>query len=326
MFRRTWKQIKILIAVVVIIICIPRSILPHTGGGEPDIDNYMKLNDAEKRLEEYRDDRQSLELKLQQLEIINASRKRFNAKPVKLDILASRVANKMSREAAEGNFLGHWNLRGEKPYHRYAFAGGYDHVSENAYGEWSNMDYKNSPETISSLMKAGHQTFMKEKAPNDGHKKTVINKDHNYVGIGYSLEGKQFRYYEEFIDRYLTFSDIPSGARKGENTSITVGTDGNEFLYFMIVYYEKDPSPMNAREISRRSSYDDFTGSVYREAWAWDLSKYRKGNTYKIPLVFNKEGLYYIQLYTDRKEITRPGSLDTKGKTPRSGIVIKVTG
>ena len=56
---------------------------------------------------------------------------------VKLDILASRVANKMCREAAENNFIGHWNLAGEKPYHRYAFAGGYDHVSENAFGEWS---------------------------------------------------------------------------------------------------------------------------------------------------------------------------------------------
>lgn len=326
MFRRTWKQIKILVALVAIIICIPRSILPHSAEAQPDIDYYVRMNDSEKRLEEYRDSRQALELKLQQLETINSSRKRFNAKPVKLDILASRVANRMSREAAENNFIGHWNLRGEKPYHRYAFAGGYDHVSENAFGEWSNMDYKNSPETIASLMKSGHQTFMKEKAPNDGHKKTVINKDHNFVGIGYAVEGKQFRYYEEYIDRYLTFDNIPSEVRKGESTSITVSTDGKEFLYFMIVYYEKDPSPMNAREISRRSSYDDFTNSVYKESWAWDLARFRNGNTYKIPLSFSKEGLYYIQLYTDRKEITRPGSLDTKGKTPRSGIVIKVTG
>ena len=45
-----------------------------------------------------------------------------------LDILASRVANMQSREAAANRFSGHWNMRGEKPYHRYAFAGGVDHV------------------------------------------------------------------------------------------------------------------------------------------------------------------------------------------------------
>lgn len=324
MFRKTWKQIKILIVFVAIIIVIPRSLLPHSSGDQPDIEYYIKLNDAEKRLEEYRDNRQALELKLGQVEVINASRRRFNAKPVKLDILASRVANKMCREAAENNFIGHWNMKGEKPYQRYAFAGGYDHVAENAYGEWSNMEYINSPETITSLMKIGHQTFMKEKAPNDGHKKTVITKDHNYVGIGFALSGKQFRYYEEFIDRYLSFGDIPSEVRKNEKTSITVSTDGKEFLYFMAVFFEKSPKSMSPRDISRRNSYDDFTNDVYKEMWAWDLAKVRNGNTYRIPLSFSREGLYYIQLYTDKKEITRSGSLDTKGKTPRSGIVIKV--
>jgi len=32
---------------------------------------------------------------------------------VKLDILASRVANQMARKSAENNFTGHWNLAGE---------------------------------------------------------------------------------------------------------------------------------------------------------------------------------------------------------------------
>ena len=57
---------------------------------------------------------------------------------------------------------------------------------------------------------------------------------------------------------------------------------------------------------------------------AWDLARYRNGTLYKIPLSFSKEGLYYIQIYSDKKEFTRPGSLNTKGKTPESGIVIKV--
>ncbi|MBP8960203.1 MAG: hypothetical protein KBG40_07230 [Bacteroidales bacterium] len=97
-----------------------------------DFGYYKILNDTEKRLYEYRDDDNDLQLKLIQLDIINKSRKRHNASPVKLDILASRVANMMSRKAAEYGYISHWNMKGEKPYHRYAFAGGYDHVSENA--------------------------------------------------------------------------------------------------------------------------------------------------------------------------------------------------
>ncbi len=54
-------------------------------------------------------------------------------------------------------------------------------------------------------MNSAHQQFMNEQAPYDGHKKNCINKFHNFVGIGHYLTENQFRYYEEFIDRYLDF-------------------------------------------------------------------------------------------------------------------------
>ncbi|MDP3003372.1 MAG: hypothetical protein Q8N38_09620, partial [Bacteroidales bacterium] len=62
----------------------------------------------------------------------------------------------------------------------------------------------------------------------------------------------------------------------------------------------------------------------YLEIVAWDLARYRSGTSYKIPLRFSKEGLYYIHIYYDKKEITSPAFLNTNGKTPASGIVIKV--
>lgn len=327
MFRKTWKQIKIFVILIVIIICIPRSIFPNRAqqGQANDFEFYRKLNDEEKRLGEFRDDEKALKQKFDQLAVINKSRKRYNAPPVKLDILASRVANKMCREAAENNYVGHWNLAGEKPYHRYAFAGGYDHVAENAYGEWSSDNYEISSSVISSMMKEGHDTFISERAPNDGHKQTIIDKSHNYVGIGYYISGKQFRYYEEFIDRYFDFENIPREVKTGEKTSITLKTDGKNFLYFLNVYYEKFPKPMSAKEISGKGSYSDFTNEEYSKMFAWELAKYRNGESYKIPFTFSKEGLYYIQTYIDKKEITKPSSLTTKGKTPYTGIVIKVT-
>jgi hypothetical protein len=92
----------------------------------------------------------------------------------------------------------------------------------------------------------------------------------------------------------------------------------------MIVYHENWPRPLTPAQISKRGSYQDFTKEEYMNVFAWDLSRYRNGTIYDIPLSFLKEGLYYIQIYSDMKELTKPASLNTKGKTPESGIVIKV--
>ena len=230
----------------------------------------------------------------------------------------------MCKEAAENDFIGHWNLAGEKPYHRYAFAGGSDHVSENAFGEWTTGSYSVSPSTIASMMKKGHSEFMAEKAPNDGHKKTIIEKYHNFVGLGYYLSSNQFRYYEEFIDRYLEFENIRAEVKVGQSTVISVKPISNSYLYYLIVYREKVPEPMSPSQIKRMASYADFTKEEYLKLTAWELSEFKSGDSYNIPLMFSKEGLYYIHIYLDNKEFTKPASLNTKGKKSASGIVITV--
>jgi uncharacterized protein YkwD len=326
MFRKLWKTLKYIIIIGIVLVCLPHSILPTQISDikKSVLEEYIKKNNSESRLSEYKDDEEVLKLKLKQLEIINTSRKKYNAGEVNLDILASRVANKMSREAGENNYLGHWNLAGEKPYHRYAFAGGYDHVSENAFGEWSSDNYTISDSNISSMMKSGHGTFMAEKAPYDGHKKTIKDKAHNFVGIGFYLSGKQFRYYEEYIDRYFEFEDIPGELRIDEPCRITVKTGMDKFLYYLIIYREDYPETMTPGQISKKGSYEDFTREQYQQIPAWDLAGYRSGSVYQIPLRFSKEGIYYIHIFYDAKEITKPSNVNTKGKTPASGIVIRV--
>jgi uncharacterized protein YkwD len=296
----------------------------RTVTGEPDdFEFYMMQNNQEKRLAEYKDSDEELKIKLFQLDVINDSRKRYRADPVNLDILASRVANMMSREAAENDFTGHWNMAGEKPYHRYAFAGGYNHVSENAYGEWSSAGYDRSAQEINDKMKAGHSSFMAERAPNDGHKQNIIDKDHNFVGIGFYLNGNHFRYYEEFIDRYFDYEHIPEQVKTGEDFTITFKPAGDYYPYFIIAYYEKFPAAMKPAQLRKKGSYPDYTGETYLQMAAWDIARYKNGASYTVPMKFSKEGLYYIQIYYDKKEITKPGSLNTKGKSPASGIVIK---
>ena len=325
MFKKVIKQLSIFLFLILVLLWFPRSILPSQIYEQDSFETYKDLNDREQRLSEYKDSDEALKIKFNQIEVINNSRKKHKAAPVRLDILASRVANKMCIEAAENNYVGHWNMAGEKPYHRYAFAGGYDHISENAFGEWSSANYNQSLTTVSTMMKSGHASFMAERAPNDGHKQNIIARSHNFVGIGFHLTGNQFRYYEEFIDRYFEYEDIPERVKVGEPCSITVKTKGDKFIYFLIVYREKFPSPMTPAQISRKGSYDDFTNETYLNKASWDIAKFKSGSSYKIPLSFSKEGLYYIHLYYDEKEIIKPASLNTKGKTPVSGIVIEVS-
>jgi uncharacterized protein YkwD len=304
--------------------CFPVYSQSGTGSATDDFNLYKEMNNRESGLIEYKDNDESLKIKLKQLDIINKSRKRYRLPTVRLDILASRVANKATKEAGENNYISHWNLAGEKPYHRYAFAGGHDHVAENVYGEWTTGEYDLSLTEIARKMESGHGSFMAEKAPNDGHKKNIINKMHNYVGIGFYASEKQFRYNEEFIDRYLEFENIPARLKINETGNLTIRTDGSGYLFYLVAFREKLPLPMTLSQLKKTGSYDDFSKEEYLKMTGWELAKRRDGNIYHIPVKFSKEGLYYIHIYIDKKEITKPMSFSTKGKTQGSGIVIRV--
>jgi hypothetical protein len=174
------------------------------------------------------------------------------------------------------------------------------------------------------MMSKGHSEFMAERAPNDGHKKTIIEKYHNFVGIGYYLSANQFRYYEEFIDRYLEFENIPSEVKADQPFTITVNPLDNGYLYYLVVYREDFPGPMTPSMLKKMAGYADYTKEEYMKFTAWELSEFKSGDSYNIPLKLSKEGLYYIHIYLDNKEITIPSSINTKGKQPASGIVIAV--
>ena len=290
----------------------------------PELGRYELLNDAETRLSEYKDDERMLNLKLVQLDYINESRRRYNVTPVELDILASRVANKMASEAAIGRFHGHWNLRGEKPYHRYAFAGGVDHVAENAASVSSSAPISDSLNNIGQFMKQSHDAFMAETAPNDGHKKNVIEAMHTHVGLGVSVHRGEFRYYEEFVDRYLDFIAYQAEADPNEEIDLVVRPIAHDFyVYALIAYYEPLPEPLTAGQINQRGSYPDYTSSTALSLWPWEISRIENDNTVTIPLAFAKRGIYYINVYIHNQPYSA-SSGSTRGKIQASGLVITI--
>ena len=285
---------------------------------------YKKLNDQESRLSDYKDSDNDLMLKLIQLQVINDSRKKHRASPVKLDILASRVANMACLEAAEGDYVSHWNRRGETPYHRYAFAGGYDHISENVAGESFTGSYEQSDRTRLELMKKYHEMFMAERAPNDGHKLNIIEKSHNYVGIGLFLGENVFRYNEEFIDRYYEFIDVPDQVKAGKEFIITLQTKEGYYLCYIVAYWEKELRSMTNSYLRQTGGYPDYTDKTALEIGPRAVSKFREANRYIIKMNFPRPGLYYIQIYQDDKDHSQSSSFSSKGKIQASGIVIRV--
>jgi uncharacterized protein YkwD len=284
---------------------------------------YKKLNDQETRCIEDKDSDAMLAAKLVQLATINEARAKHRAPPLKLDILASRVANRASREACEQNYQGHWNTLGEKPYHRYAFAGGQDHVLENAFAMWTSGTYPESIETILTLMKQGQHSFMGESAPLDGHKRNCIDPHHNYVGIGCHLSGGQFRYYEEYLDRYLVFDTAPTRVAVDELFVLQFKPQDSRYCaHMLLVDYEPNPMPMSPEEISRRDRYPDFGTEKVLSLASWDMRPRKPDGFYRVPLCLQKEGVYYVQIYLSDEGCNKR-YVSTVGKIQASGLVIR---
>ena len=85
----------------------------------------------------------------------------------------------------------------------------------------------------------------------------------------------------------------------------------------MIVYRQEFPKPLSPSQINKKGSYRDYTDEEYVTMAAWDLARYRNGTIYKFPLTLRDEGLYYIQIFSDKKEITNSRSNYYKRKITR---------
>lgn len=315
----THKNIAVIIAIFVI------SAFSSTAQSKKEIDHYVSLNEKEIRMADYKDSREMIIQKLKQVEYINKSRKAYNAPPVKLDILASRVANQICVEGAKNGFMGHFGLNGSTPFLRYAAAGGTDHVSENASSVSSTMGIASDENTTAQLMIEMHDKFMAEKAPNDGHKQTCIDQNHNYVGIGCATINGEFRYYEEFIDRYLIFKPIVTTSNRKKPVSLSFKPISNDHVpYCIMAFYVPKPRKMTPAQINRTNSYKDFSSEVETTIWKPDMPKSDSEGYTNINFTFRKKGYYYIKIYLDEKSAKQNKMMTTKGKIEASGVVIDV--
>ncbi|MCU4177576.1 CAP domain-containing protein [Carboxylicivirga sp. N1Y90] len=285
---------------------------------------YKQLNDEETRLPQFKDSDELLKLKLAQVDNINRSRRKYRVQTVRLDILASRVANRMAHEAALNKYMGHWNMAGEKPYIRFANDGGVHHMVENASSISSEGQLPMEPNNISAYMQECHLAFMAERKPNDGHKQNCIDPFHTHVGIGVAWDGGEFRYYENFLDVYLNFGHIKQETYVGDEIKLSFKMDTDNYhLYSIVVYSEEFPRPMSPRKISRLHSYSDYTETTFLQLAPWELPQKDSDGFYHLNFRPEKKGYYYCQIFLSKKPY-KNGTASTKGKLQASGLVFKV--
>src|SRR5205085_3397639 len=183
------------------------------------------------------------------------------------DVQTSVLADAYCRQQIRNGTTGHFTTDGESPYMRYSFAGGNDAVSENA-AAWS-ASYKFTDRALYEMMRRSEDAMMEEKAPHDGHRKTILDPSANYVGIGLAWEKGEFRLTQEFIRRYIDWArPLPRTATPDERV-LAAGraVDGYE-VDAISVHHEPLPqtiSPITANLIDTYSLPDkrhDYTPRI----------------------------------------------------------------
>ena len=188
------------------------------------------------------------------LQMINHDRAANGLAPVELDPAASAIADTDCRQQLRYGTTGHFTIDGLAPYMRYSFAGGNDGVSENA-AAWS-AGYRFSDRSLYDMIRRSEEAMMKEQAPHDGHRRTILDPFATHVGIGLAWDGGEFRLTQEFVRRYIDWKrPLPRGAGLTEQV-VAVGKPAKGCKIEAIsVHHEPIPQPISVRATNLIDSY-----------------------------------------------------------------------
>jgi len=188
------------------------------------------------------------------LRLINRDRKQFGLPAVKLDALASAVADAYCQDQIRNGTTGHFTTDGQAPYMRYAFAGGNDGVSENA-AAWS-ANYNFGDRALYEMMRRSEVEMMREVAPHDGHRRTILDPFATHVGIGLAWDHGEFRLTQEFVRRYVEWSrPLPRTAYAGDQILCSGRPVQGFSIEAITVHHEPLPQPMAAVTANAIRSY-----------------------------------------------------------------------
>ena len=193
-------------------------------------------------------------LRQQLLSRINHDRLEQGVAPVSLDPRASAMADAYCQRQIRDRTTGHFSLDGRAPYMRYSAAGLNDGMSENT-AAWS-AEYDFSEDAIPRLMIESHATMLDEQAPDDGHRKAILDPAATDVGVGFAWEGGEFRLVEIFLRRYVDWTHpVPRNAATTDHLWAAGRPLEGWVVDTVVVHYEPHPKPIAAMEASQRTTY-----------------------------------------------------------------------
>ena len=193
-------------------------------------------------------------LRHEMLRMINHDRAANGLRPVELDPEASNLADSYCRQQIRNGTTGHFTIDGETPYMRYSFAGGNDGVSENA-AAWSAA-YTFTDRALYEMIRRSQEAMMAEKAPHDGHRRTILDPSATHVGIGLAWEKGEFRMTQEFVRRYLAWSrPLPRAAGLYEEISGAAKPLPGYEVEAISVHHEPIPRSLAAATANLIDSY-----------------------------------------------------------------------
>ena len=242
------------------------------------------------------------------LRLINSDRKHHGLKPVELDAWASSLADEYCRAQIRNGTTGHFTTDGQSPYMRYSFAGGNDSVSENA-AAWS-ASYRFSDRALYEMIRRSEEAMMAEKAPHDGHRRTILDPNATHVGIGLAWEKGEFRLTQEFVRHYIAWSrKLPRVAMLNDKITAAGRVDRGYVADAISVHYEPLPQPISP---ITANAIDTYSLPDRRRDYGIDA-----GNEFSFNVPFTEgAGIYTVVVW-----VRRPGE---KESFPASNVSIRV--
>lgn len=194
-------------------------------------------------------------IKAKMLAKINGERREFGLTPVRVDPLASRVADALCRRQVYDLSVGHFSTDGLAPYHRYSFAGGLDGITENT-AAWSRQTPYTAGE-IERLVEESVDAMLDEGAPDDGHRRAILDPHATHVGLGFAWRDGEVRIAQEFVRRYLTWTTPPPREARPGAKAVCVAKPAKGWeIAAVSVHFEPLPTPLSSAAATRIESYE----------------------------------------------------------------------
>src|SRR5262249_40435906 len=142
---------------------------------------------------------------------------------------------------------------GLPPYARTAFAGLFGVQAENSATFLTSA--KEFRVGAQELALASHWDMMGEAAPDDGHRRTILDPTATHVGIGWAQQSGSFRMAEEFMTRRLSELTLTQVARSPETILVEGRVLPPYAFEFVTLAHEPSPRPLTRAEADARTSY-----------------------------------------------------------------------